>query len=83
MKIKLDERDIKLFRRIAKKTNSTIEIDNQDYIKWEDVISAIEDLEGKFDEVTNKFQDFVNDVDDNFKRVSVSEQYDISDRDFI
>lgn len=56
---------------------------NKDFISVEDLLTKCEDLKDELDHVTEEYEDFKRDVEDNFKRVELSEQLDISDRDFI
>lgn len=56
---------------------------NKDFISVEDLLSKCEDLNDELDHVIEKFEDFKRDVEDNYKRVELSEQLDISDKDFM
>lgn len=56
---------------------------NKDFISVEDLLSKCEDLFDELEDVTEEFEDFKRDVEDNYRRVELSEQLDISDRDFI
>ena len=56
---------------------------NKDFISVEDLLSKCEDLKDELDHVTEEYEDFKRDVEDNYRRLEVSEQLDISDRDFI
>lgn len=56
---------------------------NKDFISVEDLLTKCEDLKDELDHVTEEYEDFKRDVEDNYKRISVEEQLDISDRDFI
>ena len=55
---------------------------NKDFISVEDLLTKCEDLKDELDHVTEEFEDFKRDVEDNYRRLEVSEQLDISDRDF-
>lgn len=57
--------------------------DNADMVNIETVLTKIEDLLDELEDVKEKYEDFKRDVEDNYKRVELSEQLDISDRDFI
>lgn len=55
----------------------------KDIYSWEEIISIIEDLECELHTKEEKIEELENDLESNYKKVSLSEQYDISDRDFI
>lgn len=57
--------------------------DNADMVNIETILTKIEDLLDELEDVKEKFEDFKRDVEDNYRRLEVSEQLDISDRDFI
>lgn len=56
---------------------------NKDFVSVEDLLSKCEELKDELDHVIEEFEDFKKDVEDNYKRVELSEQLDISDRDFM
>lgn len=56
---------------------------NKDFVSVEDLLGKCEDLKDELDHVIEEFEDFKRDVEDNYKPIPVSEQLDISDRDFI
>lgn len=55
----------------------------KDIYSWEEIISIIEDLECELHIKEEKIEELENDLESNYKKISLSEQYDISDRDFI
>ena len=55
----------------------------KDIYSWEEIISIIEDLECELHIKEEKIEELENDIESNYERVSQSEQYDISDKDFI
>lgn len=57
--------------------------EEKDIYSWEEIISIIEDLECELHTKEEKIEELENDLESNYKKVSLSEQYDISDRDFI
>ena len=57
--------------------------DNKDLVTIEEMLIKIVDLNEKLEYTQEKFEDFKRDVEDNYRRLEVSEQLDISDRDFI
>lgn len=56
---------------------------NKDFVSVEDLLGKCEDLSDELEHTKEEFEDFKRDVEDNYKRVELSEQLDISDRDFI
>ena len=56
---------------------------NKDFVSVEDLLDKCEDLKDELDHVIEEFEDFKRNVEDNYKPIPVSEQLDISDRDFI
>lgn len=56
---------------------------NKDLVTIEEMLTKIEDLNEELEDTQEKFEDFKRDVEDNYKRIPVEEQLDISDRDFI
>lgn len=57
--------------------------DNADMVNIETILTKLEDLNEELEDTQEKFEDFKRDVEDNYRRLEVSEQLDISDRDFI
>lgn len=62
---------------------------NLDYFKekdiydWEEIIGIIEKMESDLKTTQEKLERLQEDLESNYKRVSVFEQYDIDDRFFI
>lgn len=48
-----------------------------------DAISLLEDLVSNYHILKKEFEDYKKDIEDNYKPISIAEQVDISDRDFI
>lgn len=55
----------------------------QDLISIDNLISVIEDLISEIERYEEKIKDLEQDIEENYERVSISRQVDISDRDFI
>ena len=53
------------------------------YIEQDDLLDMIEDLCYLIDKYKEELEELKNDVEDNYRRISPAEQYEISDRDFI
>lgn len=49
----------------------------------DDVIRLLEDLVSNYHILKEKFEDYKQDVEDNYRPIPVAEQVGISDRDFI
>lgn len=49
----------------------------------DDVISLIEDLVSEYENLKEEYENLQKDLEDNYKPISVAEQYGVSDRDFI
>lgn len=62
---------------------------NLDYFKkkdiydWEEIIEIIETMESDIKTTREELERLKEDIDSNYKRISVFEQYDIDDRYFI
>ena len=56
---------------------------NQDFVSVDDLIAIIEDLDSDLENLQEKYEDFKQDVEDNYKPLSIAEQVGISDRDFL
>jgi len=59
------------------------EFEGQDIVSIEELLEKISDLRSELDETKTDFEIFKQDVEDNYKRVSIEEQLDITDKDFI
>lgn len=55
----------------------------KDLYTWDEIISKIEDLEAELYMKNEELENIKQDLEDNFKRISVNEQYEIYDDDFI
>ncbi len=56
---------------------------NQDFASIEELLTKIEDLLDELGDAKEKFNDYKNDIESNYRPMTVSEQLDINDRDFI
>lgn len=74
--------DKKLYKRVSSITTTDYQIVN-DKIKINNLLGMIEDLLEEYDRLEEEFDDMKNDIEYNYKRVPVNEQYEIYDRDFI
>ena len=57
--------------------------ENKDIVSIEEIFNKLEDLVDEKTDLEIKFEDFKRDVEDNYKRISIEEQLDITDKDFI
>lgn len=55
----------------------------KDVYTWDEILSIIEDLECEIHSLQEEYDDFKQNVEDNYKPISYVEQVGISDRDFI
>lgn len=53
------------------------------FLPSESITSIFEDLISEIDKLEEKYSDLKQDLEDNYRPISVSEQVGISDRDFI
>lgn len=79
MYIEIDE---KILEKITDITNFTYK-SKGDFIAYEDVISIIEDLVCEYNVLKEKFEDYKENIRDNYRQITPQEMYDIDDRDFI
>lgn len=57
--------------------------ENKDLVSIRDLISVIEDLDGKIEHWKEKYEDLEEDLRENYKPIPYAEQVCVSDRDFI
>lgn len=53
---------------------------DKDVYTWDEIISRIEDLEAELHTEREKREDLERDMEDNYRKVSIEEQIDYSDR---
>ena len=74
--------DKKLYERVSSITTTDYQIvDNK--IEINNLLGMMEDLLEEYDRLEEEFDDMKNDIEYNYKRVPVNEQYEVYDRDFI
>lgn len=56
---------------------------NKDLVSIEDLLDKIVELDDRVSDLEDEIRDINQDIEDNYKRISVAEQYDINDEDFI
>lgn len=78
----LNEKELKIFKEIEKKTNTNYEIENN-LLPLENVMGIVKDLLSEINSLNEKLEDLENDVRENYRPIPVAEQYGISDEDFI
>lgn len=76
------EIDKKILEKVTDITNFTYK-SKGDFIAYEDVISIIEDLVCEYNVLKEKFEDYKENIRDNYRQITPQEMYDIDDRDFI
>ena len=55
----------------------------KDIYTFEEIISIIEDLESEKFRLEEELEDLKQDMEENYKRISANEQYEVFDDDFI
>ena len=60
----------------------TKHLPSREYVTVDDLIGAIEDLDSEVDELRMQIEEIENDMKDNYRPITHSEQYEISDSDF-
>lgn len=87
--MKIDESIFSTIKDVSDKTGTEYDIkwydaENIDgYVETETILCMFEDLIYEIDKLEERLDDLIEDIRDNYKKVPVSEQVDISDRDFI
>lgn len=79
MYLKIDE---EVLKRIEKITMTDYEAEGS-FLPSEVVTDIIEDLLLEIDRLQEKYEDLEEDLEENYKPISLGEQYDISDRVFL
>ena len=74
--------DIYVDLRVCNKWIQAI-FENKDIVSIEEILEKTEELNDELIEVKTDFEIFKQDVEDNYKRISIEEQLDITDKDFI
>lgn len=82
MYYKMDLDDCELIEKVIEITGIDYELLG-DFIPVESLLHAIEDLYCEVESQKEKLEDLENDLKENYRPIPVSEQYGISDRDFI
>ena len=55
----------------------------KDVYSWEEILDIIQDLESEKFRLEEELEDLKKDMEENYKRIPVSEQYEVYDDDFI
>jgi hypothetical protein len=79
MYLKIDK---KLYNKITNITMGDYE-KKGNYIPSENIMSIIEDLVWEIEVLKEKYRNIKQDMEDNYKRVSISEQVEINDNYFV
>lgn len=70
MKIVMKEYDLKSFKE-------------KDVYTWNEILDIIQDLESEKFRLEEELEDLKQNMEENYKKISVNEQYEIYDHDFI
>lgn len=87
--MKVDESNYDLILRAEKETMTDYYVkwfnaeNVEGYIEDNDLWSIIEDLLMTIDGRNERIEELENDIRDNYKPISLAEQYEVSNRDFI
>lgn len=81
MYYKLDEIDTETIKKAEDIITEDYDIEGN-FIKVEYLIEIIEDLLNELDSANKKYSDLEQQIEDNYKPISVAEQYGISNKDF-
>ena len=79
---KLIEPELKTVKKVEEITFGDYRRDGK-YVPVEELFSMIEDLLIELDRAEEKYNDLEEQLRENYKPISVAEQYGISERDFI
>lgn len=72
------------YEKILKKVSDiTMTKYESDYYDCPVLLLALEDMLRQYKKLENEYLKYQTNVKENYKRIDVSEQYDIDDRDFI
>ena len=70
MKIVMKEYDLKSFKE-------------KDVYTWDEILDIIQDLESEKFRLEEELEDLKQDMEENYKKIPVNEQYEVFDDDFI
>lgn len=70
MKIVMKEYDLKSFKE-------------KDVYTWDEILDIIQDLESAKFRLEEELEDLKQDMEENYKKIPVNEQYEVFDDDFI
>ena len=70
MKIVMKEYNLKSFKE-------------KDVYSWDEILDIIQDLESEKFRLEEELEDLKQDIEENYKRIPVNEQYEVFDDDFI
>lgn len=70
MKIVMKEYDLKSFKE-------------KDVYNWKEILDIIQDLESEKFRLEEELEDLKQDMEENYKKIPVNEQYEVFDDDFI
>lgn len=55
----------------------------KDVYSWDEILNIIQDLESAKFRLEEELEDLKQDMEENYKRIPVNEQYEIYDHDFV
>ena len=69
--------------KISMKEYNLDNFKEKDVYTWEEIISKIEELESELYTKKEKLESLKQDLEDNYTRIAISKQVDISDKEFL
>ena len=75
--IKLEDYDVRLLERVSNKLDLLIDtkiIDDEYYIKNDDLLSVIDELYDRIGDLEEQIEDIEQDRDDNYRPISIEQQ---------
>ena len=76
IKVRLNDVNISLLERVSNITGTETGIDEDGWIEVDFILSALDELQDKYSELEDHYEDFKQDVKDNFKRKSLKESFE-------
>ena len=76
LKIRLNDIDIRLLERVSDITGTETGLDKDGWINIDYILATLDDLQDAYSDLEERFSDYVQDVDDNFRRKTLKESYE-------
>lgn len=85
----IDKKEYEVLKRVSEITSTDYNIkwfdkeNIEGYIDSYSLFSMVEDMLGEVEKLSEDILDLERDIEDNYRPIPLSEQYEISDREFI